>query len=162
MSSDDDRERTDDILDETVERRSGLERRSLTLLGLLKGGFTPRRRYGRRTGEEDGLVDWHEPDLLFLAFTILLLSVTDAFFTLTLMTNGAVEANPVMANVLREFPGYFATLKMAITGAGVIVLVVMARTKVFRVVRVRTVLQGVLVAYVGLVAYELWLLRGII
>ena len=128
----------------------------------MKGGFTPRRRYARRAGEEEGLVDWHEPDLLFLAFTILLLSVTDAFFTLTLMTNGAVEANPVMAYVLREFPGYFAALKMAITGAGVIVLVVMARTRVFRIVRVRTVLQAALGAYVALISYELWLLREII
>jgi hypothetical protein len=162
VSSDDNGKQSENDLSESVERRSGLERRTLTLLSLLKGGFTPRRRYGRRLGEEDGLVDWHEPDLLFLAFTILLLSVTDAFFTLTLMTNGAVEANPVMAWVLREYPGYFAALKMAITGAAVIVLVVMARAKVFRVVRVRTIFQAALVAYVALIAYELWLLRGII
>jgi len=148
--------------DTAIERRDLGDRRRFTLRTIIQGGLTPRRRSGRRDNEHEGLIDWHEPDLLFLALTIVLLSVTDAFFTLTLLTNGAVEANPILAYILDYFPGYFAVLKMALTGAGVLVLVALARAKVFRIVRVRTVLQCFLVAYVVLVGYELWMLRGII
>ena len=149
-------------LDNTIERRVTSDRRRLTLRTIIQSGFTPRRRGGRREGEHDSLIDWHEPGLLFLALAILLLSVTDAFFTLTLLTNGAKEANPVLAYVLERYPGYFAVLKMVLTGGGVIVLVVMARAKVFRIVRVRTILQCFLGAYVFLVFYELWMLRGML
>ena len=145
-----------------VDRRVGPDRRRLTLRTFIQSGLTPRRRGGRRAEDHEGLVDWHEPDLLFLALSILLLSVTDAFFTLTLLTNGAIEANPVLAWVLDNYPRSFAVLKMILTGGGVLILVAMARARVFRVVRVRHVLQCFLGAYVVLIGYELWMLRGII
>ena len=147
--------------DATIERRDVGDRRQFTLWTIIQGSLTPRRRAGRRDDEHEGLIDWHEPDLLFLALTIVLLSVTDAFFTLTLLTNGAVEANPILAYILDNFPGYFAVLKMTLTGIGVLVLVALARARVFKIVRVRTVLQGFFAGYVLLVGYELWLLRGI-
>ena len=40
-----------------------------------------------------------------------------------------------------------------------LVLVAVARSRLFRVMRVGVVLQGVFVAYVALIAYEWWLLR---
>ena len=146
-------------LDTVSERRAVRDRRRLSLRTFLQGSLTPRRRDGRRDGEHEHLIDWHEPDLLFLALAILLLSVTDAFFTLTLMTRGAEEANPVLAFILQRYPGYFAALKMVLTGGGVLVLVAMARARVFRIVRVRTVLQCVLAGYVVLVGYEFWMLN---
>ncbi len=148
-------------LDTVSERRAVCDRRRLTLRTFLQGGFTPRRRGGRRDGEHEHLIDWHEPDLLFLALAILLLSVTDAFFTLTLMSGGAEEANPVLAYVLQRYPGYFASVKMVLTGGGVLVLVAMARARVFRIVRVRTVLQCFLAGYVVLVGYEMWMLKTV-
>ena len=144
-----------------MERRSVRERRRLTIRTFLQSSFTPRRRDSRREHESDGVVDWHEPELLFLALTILLLSVTDAFFTLTLLTNGATEANPFLAYVLRNSPGSFAILKMALTGCGVVVLVAIARARVFRFVRVKTILQWVLAGYVAVVAYEVWMMKTI-
>ena len=104
-------------------------------------------------------VDWHEPYLLFLSLTILLLSVADAFLTLTLIVGGAQEANPLLAYILRDSPEWFAAVKMGLTGAGVLVLVAMARFRVFRIMRVAFVLQGVFVVYVALIAYELRALR---
>jgi hypothetical protein len=142
-----------------VERRSGSDRRQLTLRSFLRGGLTPRRRNGRRAGEHHLPIDWHEPYLLFLSLTILLLSVADAFLTLTLIMGGATEANPLLAFVLREHPELFAVIKMGLTGAGVLVLVAAARSRVFRVLRVGTVLQGLFVCYVALIAYEWWLLH---
>lgn len=147
--------------DSAVERRDVRDRRQFTMRTIVQGSITPRRRAGRRDDEHEGLIDWHEPQLLFLALTIVLLSVTDAFFTLTLLTNGAVEANPVMAYILENYPGYFAGLKMGLTGIGVMVLVALARSKVFKIIRVRTILQGFLAAYALLVGYELWLLSGV-
>ena len=142
-----------------VERRSGIDRRQLTLRSFLRGGLTPRRRNGRRAGEQHLPVDWHEPYLLFLSVTILLLSVADAFLTLTLIMSGATEANPMLEFVLREHPELFAVVKMGLTGTGVLVLVAAARSRLFRILRVATVLQGLFVGYVALIAYEWWLLR---
>lgn len=141
------------------ERRHGPDRRRITLRSFLKGGIRPRRRGGRRAGEHHLPIDWHEPYLLFLALMILLLSVADAFLTLTLIMRGAREANPLLEFVLNQHPEYFAALKMGLTGSGVIVLVAVARSRLFRVMRVGVVLQGVFVAYVALIAYEWWLLR---
>ncbi|HUQ51940.1 MAG TPA: DUF5658 family protein [Gammaproteobacteria bacterium] len=143
-----------------VERRRGPDRRRLTLRSFLKGGITPRRRGGRRADEQHLPIDWHGPYLLFLATTILLLSVADAFLTITLITLGAQEANPVLAFILQEHPELFAIMKMGLTGSGVLVLVAVARARLFRVMRVGVILQGVFVAYVALIAYEWWLLRS--
>jgi hypothetical protein len=143
----------------TVERRRGPDRRRITLLSFLKGGVTPRRRGGRRIDEQHLPIDWHEPYLLFLALMILLLSVADAFLTLTLIMGGAQEVNPFLAFILRDHPQLFAVLKLGLTGSGVLVLVAVARARLFRVMRVGAVLQGVFVAYVALIAYEWWLLR---
>jgi hypothetical protein len=145
-----------------IERRAGADRRHTSLRSFLRGGVTPRRRYGRRAGEHHLPIDWHEPYLLFVSLMILLLSVADAFFTLTLIMNGAREANPFMAVVLRDFPELFAIVKMGLTGAGVLVLVAVARARLFHIMRVGFVLQGFFVAYVALIAYEWWLLRAIL
>jgi hypothetical protein len=142
-----------------VERRQDGDRRRLTLRSFLRGGITPRRRGGRRAGEHHLPIDWHEPYLLFLSMMILLLSVADAFLTVTLIMGGAEEANPFLAFVLRDYPQMFAIVKMALTGLGVLVLVAVARSRLFRVLRVGSVLQGLFVAYVALIAYEWWLLR---
>jgi hypothetical protein len=145
-----------------AERRRGHDRRRLSLGSFLRGGVTPRRRGGRRAGEHHLPIDWHEPYLLFLALTILLLSVADAFLTLTLIVSGAREANPFLAFVLRDHPELFAVVKMGLTGAGVVVLVAVARSRLFRIMRAGFVLQGLFVAYVALIAYEWWLLRALL
>ena len=148
------------VSDGGAERRTGEERRTLTLGTFLRGSVHVRRRADRRADDEYH-VDWHEPDLLFLAVTTLLLSVIDAFFTLTLLRHGATEANPFLEFILNEHPQMFAIIKMASTGIGVLVLVAAARAHLFRVVRVKTILQWVLLGYVVLFGYEMWLLRDI-
>lgn len=142
-----------------AERRLGYDRRRLTLRTFLQGGLTPRRRTSRRHEESLTVLDWHEPHLLFLAIMILLLSVTDAFLTLTLLMRGAEEANPVLAFVLKEIPELFAVIKMFLTSVGVLVLVAMARATVFRIIRVSTVMHWCFAAYLALIGYEWWLLR---
>lgn len=142
-----------------AERRRGPDRRHLSLSSFLRGGITPRRRRGRRADEQHLPIDWHEPYLLFLSVMILLLSFADAFLTLTLIMGGATEANPLMAFILNDHPQLFAVSKMGLTGLGVVVLVALARARLFRMLRAGFVLQGFFVAYVALIAYEWWLLR---
>ena len=105
-------------------------------------------------------VDWHEPYLLGLAVTILLLNVVDAFLTLTLLTSGAREANPFVAFILDAHPRLFALIKMGLTGCGVLILVAVARVRLFNVMRVGNLLHAVLAGYVTLIAYEWWLLHA--
>lgn len=144
------------------ERRGGEDRRRTTLRTFLQSGITPRRRGGRRADENHLPIDWHEPYLLFIAFTILALNVLDAFFTLTLLTAGAREANPVIEYVLEQHPKLFAITKMGLTGVGVLVLVAVARARLFNVMRVGSLLHAVFAGYVTLIAYEWWLLRAIV
>jgi hypothetical protein len=143
------------------ERRGG-DRRRTTLRTFLWSGITPRRRGGRRAGEHHLPIDWHEPYLLVLSLTILLLNVLDAFFTITLLTAGAHEVNPLIALLLAQHPKLFALTKMGLTGGGVLVLVAIARARVFNVMRVGSLLHAVLAGYVTLIAYEWWLLRAIV
>ena len=140
------------------DRRRRLDRRSLSLRTFLRSSLTPQRRDNRRGTEIEGLLDWHEPHLMFLAIMILLLSVTDAFLTLNLIASGAEEANPIMAFLLERTPTLFATLKMALTGAGTVVLVALARARVFRVIRISNIIHWCMIGYVFLIGYEAWLL----
>ena len=48
---------------------------------------------------------------------------------------------------------------MALTGGSVVVLVAVARSRLFRLIPGRRVLQGLVLAYLVLVLYEAWLLR---
>lgn len=141
------------------ERRRTDDRRALSWRTFLFGSLTPRRRGNRRGEGVDGLLDWYEPHLLFLAIVILLMSVTDAFLTLRLIDLGASEANPIMAYLLERTPRLFITAKMLLTGTGIVVLVALARARVFRVIRISNIIHWCMLGYVALLAYEGWLLR---
>ena len=141
------------------ERRvATADRRALTLRTVLASGFTPRRRAGRRAGDHELPVDFHDPRLLVPVIMMLSLSITDAFLTLRLMSDGAEETNPLLAFVLSEHPRLFAAVKMGLTGLGTLLLVALARARAFKVVRVSAFLYGLAAAYFALVAYEAWLL----
>ena len=142
-----------------VNRRQTPDRRRTTWRTFIQGSLTPRRRVSRRGDESQSLIDWHEPHLLFLSVVILLLSVTDAFLTLTLIARGATEANPFLAFVLEQYPQAFAIVKMTLTGLGVVCLVALARLKVFRVIRVSMLIHWCMLAYVVLIFYEAWMMR---
>jgi hypothetical protein len=106
-------------------------------------------------------VDWHEPHLMFLAIVILLLSMADAFLTLTLLLHGAEEVNPVMRFLIERTPRLFALTKMALTGAGIVVLVALARARLFRIFRISNIIHWCMLGYVALIVYEAWLLQQV-
>jgi len=130
---------------------------------VLYGNFNPRRRGPqRRLGDSRfHFLDWHAPHLLAVAIGILLLSVADAFMTVTLLAGGAIEVNPVMASVVYKSASLFAALKMAMTGIGVVLMVILSQYRFLRVVRVEVVMYAILVVYVGLLGYEFSMLRKV-
>jgi uncharacterized protein DUF5658 len=136
------------------------DRRALTLWTLFASGFSPRRRTGRRASDHELPVDFHDPRLLVPVVAMLLLSIMDAFLTVTLMSDGAQETNPLLAFVLTEHPRLFAVVKMGLTGLGAMLLVALARARLFKIVRVSAFLYALLAGYFCLVMYEAWLIRG--
>ena len=141
-------------------RRSRDDRRARLWHSLLFGGMNPRRRNGRRTTDlYRPIVDWHGPWLFASSMLILVLCVADAFLTLRLLAGGAMEANPFMALYVYGDAQRFAIVKLALTGAGVLTLVSLARFQVFRVLRAQVLVHVVLVAYLVLVVYELELIE---
>jgi hypothetical protein len=146
----------------THERRDRVDRRRPGWRSVLYGSFNPRRRTPPRRLDESRFhsLDWHSAHLLAVSISILLLSVVDAFLTLVLLMGGADEVNPIMAAIIYKSVGLFAALKMGLTGVGLVVMVMLARYRLMRLVRVEWVLYGVLAAYICLICYEVWLLKG--
>ena len=104
------------------------------------------------------MIDWHGPGLFFSVVWILILCTVDALLTLALIAQGAVEANPLMRPFVPSDPHAFAVIKLAATGLSLLILVAIARFRVFRVLRVGTVVHAALIGYIALVGYEVWLL----
>jgi len=143
------------------DRRSGAERRHRHWYGLLLGHEKRRRQNPRRVDEHNlAVVDWHHPQWLLVSVLIVVLSVVDAFATLTLLSHGAQEINPVMAPLVTGSGHSFAFWKMGLTVFGVVILTSISRIRFFRGLQVGVLLYLVLAAYIVLVAYEAWLLWG--
>ena len=140
----------------TERRVATVDRRRKFLFSLVYGGLRPRRRTGRRDSDDHRpIIDWHGPGLLASAILVLVLCVADALLTLWLMTNGAIEANPLMAPLVGGDAQRFAITKLALTGGGLVTLVALANFRIFRGLRVGTLVHTILFAYLVLVSYEL-------
>jgi hypothetical protein len=143
------------------ERRHRTERRHRRVWSIWYGSFNPRRRAAsRRAGDHRfHSLDWYSAHLLIVAIGISLLSMADAFLTLTLLDVGADEMNPIMAALLYRSATAFTVFKMATTGVCVLALVVLSRHRFMRLVRVEIVMYLVLATYISLIGYELWMLQ---
>lgn len=116
-----------------TERRQTIDRRGSIWRAFLYGNFRPRRRSSRRTSDQHlFLLDWHEPRILYLSLGVLLLSCTDALFTLNLLQVGADEANDFMASMLERGVDLFLAVKIGITATSLLVLAAVACRKFFR------------------------------
>jgi hypothetical protein len=144
---------------EEMERRRGPDRRTRVARALVYGSFHPRRLAPRRTGELSlAAIDWHHPWWLAIATLILGLCASDAVLTVVLISRGAYELNPVLAPLMRGSGVLFVVVKIGLTGAGVILLTLLARARAFGRMPVALLLYAVLAGYGVLVVYELRLL----
>lgn len=146
----------------TIERRLRTDRRRRVWWSVLYGNFNPRRRRPARRQDEPRFhpVDWHQPHLLAVSIGILLLSASDAFLTAVLLLHGADEVNPIMAVLVYRSVATFASLKMAMTGASIVVMVALSRYRFMRLIRVDYLLYALLTTYAWLIAYEIWMLKS--
>ena len=106
------------------------------------------------------MTDWFHPQWLAVGITVLLLSVADAILTLTLISHGATEVNPLMDPLVRGSGRGFAYWKIGLTATSVVVLILLARLRIWGRA-VGNVLYVAMLGYVALVVYELILLRNI-
>jgi hypothetical protein len=143
-----------------AERRHAVNRRGSVFRAFLYGNFHPRRRFSQRAADEHHfLFDWHEPRILYLALGVLLLSCTDALFTLNLLNAGATEANTVMASILDQGVDRFVFVKIGITAISVVILVTTARRKFFGLFSVEHLLRVFCTVYILVICYEVYLFR---
>jgi len=120
-------------------------------------GFTRSRRHAHRRSIDDEVVflDWHHPWLFFLSIGTMLLSCADAFLTLQLINLGMIEVNPVMSAVMAHSTLLFTSTKLAMTAFGILVLVFLAKTRLFNRFRTGVFLTVFFSFYASLVCYEL-------
>lgn len=137
-------------------RRAGADRRRRRTFPLhLSSWWGGRRHRGRRHGETKGqYVDRYDPRYRMIVIGLMLLSALDAFFTMTLLSLGSEELNPVMGWLLAGNTDTFFYGKMCITALGVVLLVPHHEFMWLRVVPVRLLLQAFCAVYGALVVYE--------
>lgn len=145
---------------DTRDRRGSSDRRRVTFKSVLYGAATGnRRRRVRRAADHGRLyLDWYDPTLLYTSVAVLLLSCTDAFFTLILLSHGAVEMNALMARLIETDVALFTVVKTSVTGFGLVVLVAHCGHRLFGRVPVRLVLPVLLAGYLLLLGHELAIL----
>ncbi len=143
-----------------LDERRSLEdrRRENSLAAFVYGNFHPRRRGTRRSDEDHRFIfDWHEPQLLYVALAIVLLSCTDALFTLNLLHIGAVETNVAMNSLITAGVEPFLWIKIGTTIVSVLALVFAAQRRFMGRFRVLRVLHIICAGYVALIFYEIYL-----
>lgn len=135
--------------------RSDSERRSFSWRTVFFGFLRSRRRSSRRADEiESVFTDWYHPWLFFLATGTMILSVSDAFFTLQLLERGAIEMNPIMDAVIGTSTLMFAVTKLSLTAFGILVLVFLSRARFMNRLRTGVILTVFFSFYACLVCYE--------
>ena len=143
------------------DRRDGADRRLRSHLASdWTYAYRGRRRASRRDDEESTFVDLYDPALLGLAVGIMILSILDAAFTLTLLQAGVIEeGNPFMRWLIEHDTQIFVNLKIVLTGAAVVFLVLCSNALIAGRIRGRKLLYGVIGLYLLVILYEVVLLR---
>ncbi len=142
-------------LSRAMADKRAIDRRSFSWRTVIFGYARSRRLNLRRVEDAEVLfLDWHHPWLFFLAVGTMIMSCVDAFMTLQLLQYGMIEANPIMAAVLDQSTMAFAASKFTMTGASILILVFLAKTRFMNRVRVGLFLTVIFSSYACLICYE--------
>jgi len=140
--------------------RKSPERRSFTLTTAIKSIFQARRKIHRRHDESPNAQrDWYHPLLLVQVVGIVTMSVADAFFTLKLISAGAIEANPVMDYFLSISVPVFLSAKILLTSCGIVLLTTLSSYLFLKRFLISRFITICFIGYVVLISYELLLIR---
>ena len=135
------------------------DRRIFTMSTAFKSITHSRRKLHRRADESpDAQRDWYHPRLFVLVVGIMLMSILDAFFTLKLLSGGAIEANPVMAYFLGLGVPAFIMSKMIMTGTCIVFLTALSSYMFLNRFLIGKLITISFIGYMVLISYELLLL----
>ena len=105
------------------------------------------------------IYETHSPRIFAVILVILLLSITDAYLTLDLISRGAVELNPIMAYYLDHSALAFFGIKYLLTCASIIVILTVKDLYLFRTkVQGKILFVFHLIVLSSVVQWELYLL----
>lgn len=144
------------------ERRSTDDRRHFSAKTIVYGAKYARRSKVRR--EEDhrfAHLDYYSRWLMVFSVGILLFSVTDATLTLHLLSNGAIEANPIMDYFIQLGVVPFVVSKMLMTSIPLVLLTATSNHFLFNRIRISVIFPMILAFYAGLIIYEIILISWI-
>lgn len=148
-----------------LDRRSGRDRRGQPAFNVIKPLFSGKREHARRRTDRSRTVyfDRYNPVTRWFVVSILVLSVMDAFLTIMLIRNGAVELNPVMAYYLAMGPQTFILIKYALTSLSVFILLVYSSVVLRGLqIHLRSVFPLIITAFASVVVWELYLMVRVV
>ena len=138
------------------------DRRQPSLRTLLGALHQYRRRHLRRAEDSvNSYTDWYGHWPFAATLTIILLCFADAFLTIVLLNKGAVELNGLMDWLIQKDTHTFAVVKMSMTGAALIVLVMHFNFRIYRYIAVRYLIYALVPLYSLLIFHELTMLARI-
>ncbi len=123
--------------------------------------FFGRRKEMRRheDHQKSYFLDHYSLRIFSIIIGIILLSITDAMFTLYLVRHGASEVNPIMDHFLKYGPLPFLAAKYLLTTASVILLLIYKNVKIFRTkIRAKYLFILVFLIFISVVLWELYLI----
>ena len=139
-----------------------LERRRPSLKTLLGSLTHSRRRLSRREHDQlNSYTDWYGHWPFAATLSIILLCFADAFLTIVLLSKGAVELNTLMNWLIQKDAHLFALVKMSMTGAALIVLVLHYNFRIYKYIPVRYLIYALVPLYSLLIFHELTMLARI-
>jgi len=114
-----------------------------------------RRHYDSKIGQ---YVDIHEPYLMVVVTGILLLCVMDAYFTMTILSIGGEEINPLMKALIEQDVLTFFIVKFLMTAVCLLFTVIHKHFRLFKLVSGYHILFSAFFLYFALIYYEVGLL----
>jgi len=144
-----------------VEQREDNRRQTsvMTLAGAIRH---QRRRTHRRDNDHiNNYIDWYGHWPFAATLIITLLCFADAFLTIVLLSNGAVELNILMDWLIQRDVHTFTVVKMAVTGTALIVLVMHFNFRIYRFIAVRYLIYALVPMYSLLIAHEINMLANL-
>jgi hypothetical protein len=148
--------------EESVRELRTADRRTLSRSTFHGALFKTRRRQNRRAGDQlNHYLDWHGHKPLIATLVIILLCFADAFLTTVLLDKGAVEANILMDWLIQKDLHIFTLVKMGVTGAALLVLVMHFNFRIYRYISVRFLMYALIPVYLLLILHELNMLHSL-
>ena len=140
------------------EKRFDKDRRTRKIPPLKYLLFGGRREGNRRESDSQKiiLVDKYHHKYLVIILGIIVLSLSDGFFTIYLLEHGAQELNPFMNHLLSISPWVFLSVKLALTVFGVLCILIFSNMyfKPFKV-KIGSFFTGILIVLVLVLIWQL-------